>query len=128
MLSIAPFASNARIVVPAIPLPWNFPSHSRQVRDPELVSWVKSIASYIVREASKKLRRSAAPTIDRVATEVSMTTFLANAAAKASWLGRLSISIQEWPGGFAWELVVIKRLLGADRRPFRSMRRGPREA
>src|ERR1700722_2403864 len=100
MLSIAPFASNARMVVPAMPLPWNFPSHSRQVRDPELVSWVKLMASYIVRDASKKLRKSAGPTIDRVAIEVSIRMSFVNAAAKASRVGRLRISIQEWPGGF----------------------------
>jgi hypothetical protein len=94
MLLIAPLASNAMMVVPAISLAWNFPSHSRQVRDPILVSWVKRMASYIVRDASKKRHIAAGPMIGWLAIDVSRTTSVANAAANASSVGRLTISSQ----------------------------------
>src|ERR1700677_4806552 len=98
MLLMVPLASNAVMVVPAISLTWNFPSHSRQVRDPILVSWVKRMVSYMVRDASKNCHTAVGPTIDWLAIDVSRTTSAANAAANAASVGRLTISSQARPG------------------------------
>src|ERR1700690_326346 len=86
------------MVVPAISLAWNFPSHSRQVRDPILVSWVKRMVSYMVRDASKNCHIAVGPTIDWLAMDVSRTTSTTNAAANAASVGRLTISSQTRPG------------------------------
>jgi len=58
------------------------------------VSWVKRMASYIVRDASKKRHIAAGPMIGWLAIDVSRTTSVANAAANASSVGRLTISSQ----------------------------------